>query len=249
LKRWTDTNVPKRHYGKALFACGALAFAFSSLIIVPGELLKQRLQMGQIGSVRHGLTHIWKTEGIAGFYIGYSGVCLRDIPYTMLELGIYDNLKMVYSNFKDHQRPRPVFVVSRSSNNNGSTSTSTSCSNSRSADSIHGSADNHISVSPTHPPTVTRRIVTQQDEIIAGAITGAITGFLTSPLDLIKTKLMVDSSRQYLGIVDCAKKTIASGGIASLFQGSGARVSWLVPATAIYLPVYDFVKRRLADGL
>jgi len=93
LKKVIKDKVPEEHYGKALYLAGAAAFLASSVVLVPGELLKQRLQMGQISSVRSGIPQILKSEGILGLYAGYSGVCLRDVPYTMMELGIYDNLK------------------------------------------------------------------------------------------------------------------------------------------------------------
>lgn len=168
----------------------------SSVALVPGELLKQRLQMGQIQSVRQGVKQIFKTEGILGFYAGYSGVCLRDIPYTMLELGIYDNFKSMYLKFKNR--------------------------NSKKGQELK---------------------TTQMDEILAAAVSGGITGFLTAPFDNIKTKLMVDVG--YNGFFDCVTKTVNSGGISALFAGSAARVAWLLPFTAIYLPVYEIIKRRM----
>mmetsp|Transcript_12158 Transcript_12158/g.18456 ORF Transcript_12158/g.18456 Transcript_12158/m.18456 type:complete len:219 (+) Transcript_12158:219-875(+) len=82
LKKWIKETIPEEHYGKALYVAAAAAFLASSVVLVPGELLKQRLQMGQISSVRQGIPKIFKSEGILGFYAGYSGVCLRDIPYT-----------------------------------------------------------------------------------------------------------------------------------------------------------------------
>jgi len=196
LKSWVKEKVPEKYFGAAIFGCAAAAFMVSSTILVPGELLKSRLQMGQISTVSEGFSKIWKNEGIKGFYSGYSGVCLRDVPYTMLELGIYDNLKSLYLKFKKKRDP-----------------------------------DGKI---------------TQMDEIIAAAITGGITGILTTPTDNIKTKLMVDSGA-YLGFRDCLTKTVAKGGIGSLFQGGGARVAWLLPFTAIYLPAYEVFKRRLVN--
>mmetsp|Transcript_12158 Transcript_12158/g.18457 ORF Transcript_12158/g.18457 Transcript_12158/m.18457 type:complete len:214 (+) Transcript_12158:823-1464(+) len=85
----------------------------------------------------------------------------------------------------------------------------------------------------------------QLDELLAAAISGGITGFLTSPLDNIKTKLMVDAG--YNGFFDCLFKTAKTNGVPSLFAGSAARVAWLMPFTAIYLPVYEIVKRKMAE--
>lgn len=196
LKKWVKDKVPEEHYGTALFGCAAAAFMVSSVALVPGELLKQRLQMGQITSIRQGIPQIFKSEGILGFYSGYSGVCIRDIPYTMFELGIYDNLKSLYLKVKNRN-------------------------------SAPGE----------------ERPITQIDEILAAAISGGITGYATSPFDTIKTKLMVDTG--YHGFFDCVAKTVAESGVGSLFNGSIARVAWLMPFTAIYLPVYEALKRKM----
>jgi len=100
MKLWVDENVDENKKGAALFVVAGLAFVASSIVLVPGELIKQRLQMGQISSVAEGISVIWKNEGLMGFFTGYSGVCLRDVPYTMMELGIYDNLKSMYIKWK-----------------------------------------------------------------------------------------------------------------------------------------------------
>jgi len=197
LKNWVDDKIPEKYQGSALFGIAAMAFVASSVVLVPGELIKQRLQMGQITSVRQGFATIWKNEGLLGFYQGYSGVCLRDIPYTMLELGIYDNLKTAYLKLKNKR------------NKDGTTAK-----------------------------------ISQTDEILAAAIAGCITGFVTNPLDTIKTKLMVDA-HLYKGFGDCFRKTVSQYGSKSLLQGAAARVSWIGPFTAIYLPIYEMIKRRL----
>ena len=101
MKHWVNENVESEEKrGAALFVVAGLAFVASSVVLVPGELIKQRLQMGQISSVAEGFATIWKNEGIRGFFTGYSGVCLRDVPYTMMELGIYENLKTMYVKWK-----------------------------------------------------------------------------------------------------------------------------------------------------
>merc|ERR1719410_914522 len=113
----------------------------------------------------------------------------------MLELGIYDNLKRIYIDFKSRR----------------------------------------LQVSTT---------TSLMDEIIAAGISGAITGYFTAPMDNIKTKLMVDASK-YNGFLDCTRKCIQQNGFWSIFDGSAARIAWLMPFTAIYLPLYEIFKKSL----
>jgi len=197
LKTGAKKYVPSDFMGPALFLCAALSFIAMSIIAVPGELLKSLLQTGKVSSVPSGISSIVKEEGVFGLYRGYSGVCLRDVPYTMFELGLYDNLKRVYLDFKKR--------------------------GSEGDDDLKSS---------------------QLDDIVIGAITGAITGFVTTPFDSIKTKLMVDAG-MYSGFLDCLSKTVREHGVGSIFQGAAARVFWIMPFTAIYLPLYEFLKVKL----
>ena len=72
------------------YVAAALSFFASSLIMVPGELIKMRLQIGSYNSLGHGVRSIYASAGLPGFYEGFWAVCLREIPYTMLELGLYE---------------------------------------------------------------------------------------------------------------------------------------------------------------
>jgi solute carrier family 25 S-adenosylmethionine transporter 26 len=199
--------IQKNRQSFALFGIAALSYIVSSVVLVPGELIKQRLQMGQISSISQGISSLCNTQGgLLGLYQGYFAVCLRDIPYTMLELGLYDNLKAAYQSYQNGRWRRQ---------NQDTTVT---------------------------PPNLSLR-----DEVVIAAITGCITGFVTNPLDTIKTKLMVDDAQLYHGFIDCLQKTVSQYGLKSLLQGAAARVSWIGPFTAIYLPIYEILKRQMTQ--
>jgi solute carrier family 25 S-adenosylmethionine transporter 26 len=193
-----DTRKRERMQTWGVFAIAGAAFLASSVVLVPGELIKQRLQLGQIDSVGQGIASILKNEGIGGLFTGYSGVCFRDVPYTMMELGLYDNLKRGYLRFKQ-----------------------------RRSDASNGEP---IKIS-------------QFDEMLCAALTGGITGYLSNPLDIVKTKMMTDAA--YGGFFTAFRQQVKQYGAASLFQGGVARVAWLMPFTAIYLPIYEEIKRTL----
>eukprot|EP00586_Coscinodiscus_wailesii_P023217 CAMPEP_0172508234 /NCGR_PEP_ID=MMETSP1066-20121228/210451_1 /TAXON_ID=671091 /ORGANISM="Coscinodiscus wailesii, Strain CCMP2513" /LENGTH=162 /DNA_ID=CAMNT_0013286139 /DNA_START=44 /DNA_END=529 /DNA_ORIENTATION=+ len=159
-------------------------------MIVPGECLKQRLQMGRVASWREGVASMVRD---GAYFRGYGGVCLRDVPYTMLELGIYDNLKSWYGSTGRHR------LRSRSSEENRRGG--------------GGGAANEGTTA-----TTTQLFLSRTDEIVIAAVTGGITGFLTNPFDAVKTKLMVDDNLHstravlYTGVWDCFRKTVRDHG-------------------------------------
>ena len=58
-------------------------------------------------SITQGIATIWRTEGLLGFYQGYFSICLRDVPFTMLELGLYENLSVLPASCYLHDRACP----------------------------------------------------------------------------------------------------------------------------------------------
>ena len=193
LKQWTKRTIPEEHVAPMLYIIAGMAFIASSVVLCPGELLKQQLQMGHYSSLNEAMTEIFDMQGLKGFFTGYQGVCFRDVPYTMMELGLYDSLKKKYLSSQENKSALSV-----------------------------------------------------GEEIVAAAITGAIAGFVTTPLDTIKTKLMVDGYAAD-GFMHCLEQTIHDHGTGALFAGAAARVAWLIPFSAIYLPLFDYIKRQLGQ--
>jgi len=193
-KIFVEARVPVKFHPQMQFVCAAGAMLACSLVLVPGEVIKTRLQTGMVSSLIQGITQAIKQDGIAGLFAGYYATMLRDVPYTMFELGLYENIKTLIRK------------------------------------------------------TQKRNTLTQQEELAAAAFTGGFTGFVTTPLDLIKTKLMMQSTSgggQYKGVADAFSSIYKAGGINGLFVGSAARVAWLLPFTTIYLGIYEACKRQI----
>ena len=204
-----------------LFVFAGMSFVVSSIITVPGELLKQHLQMGHYDGSWEALTAILKSSdggGIASLYTGYDGVLVRDIPYTAMELGLYDLFKAIYviEQLKKQQQRQQQQQQDES---------------------------NLVVGTPTEADFPLK---TSEQLLIAG-LTGGVAGFLTTPFDTVKTKLMVDVDFAGMSFWDATMVTIHDHGVEALFCGALARVAWLVPNTAIYLPTYDFLKNRLQE--
>lgn len=92
-KAWCEDNVAEEMVPAARFVCAAVAFVACSVILVPGELLKQRLQAGVYTGLGSGIKTLLTHEGPRAMFTGYGATLFRDVPYTMLELGLYDLLK------------------------------------------------------------------------------------------------------------------------------------------------------------
>jgi len=83
--------------------------------------------------------------------------------------------------------------------------------------------------------------------VLAAAMTGCVAGFLTTPMDAIKTKVMVDASSTYDSTWDCFVTTVDHHGWVGLWTGAIARVLWIAPFTVLYLPTYDYLHSTLLE--
>ncbi|KAK3230226.1 hypothetical protein Dsin_002107 [Dipteronia sinensis] len=93
-----------------------------------------------------------------------------------------------------------------------------------------------------------RRKLSNAENAIIGAFAGGITGAITTPLDVIKTRLMVQgSSTHYKGICDCVKTIAREEGIHTLFKGMGPRVLWIGIGGSIFFGVLESTKEVLAQ--
>lgn len=76
------------------FVGGMLAEAIACLIYVPVDVLKERLQVqNTYRNSWHGLTEIWKTEGVKGVYRGYGATMASFGPFSALYFVFYEKAK------------------------------------------------------------------------------------------------------------------------------------------------------------
>ena len=94
-------------------ACGApppvatlVGNALSSLILVPKELVKSRLQAGAQGNTLHVLATALRTGGVAGLYSGYMSTLLRNAPSNVISFSAFEALKHAQLHATAAQRRR-----------------------------------------------------------------------------------------------------------------------------------------------
>merc|ERR1712176_1391326 len=76
----------------------------------------------------------------------------------------------------------------------------------------------------------------------SGGLAGAGSLCIVYPLDYARTRLASDvggKERQFNGLADCLKKTIAAGGIGSVYNGIGVSVVGIIPYRGVYFGLFD----------
>eukprot|EP00164_Ancoracysta_twista_P007089 GFYU01010009.1.p1 GENE.GFYU01010009.1~~GFYU01010009.1.p1 ORF type:complete len:301 (-),score=46.70 GFYU01010009.1:119-1021(-) len=85
-----------------------------------------------------------------------------------------------------------------------------------------------------------------------GAGAGAISSALTTPLDVVKTRLQVQGSTKqdfhYKSAPDAFRQIVAKEGWATLTRGMAARVLYYAPGTAVMMAMYERLKVNLVGG-
>lgn len=184
---------PENLSALAHLTAGVVGGAASSIIRVPTEVVKQRMQTGQFASAPDAVRLIVSKQGLRGLYAGYGSFLLRDLPFDAIQFCIYEQLRLGYK-------------------------------------------------------LAARRELNDPENAIIGAFAGAITGAVTTPLDVIKTRLMVQgTSHRYKGIVDCVKTIMREEGSHVFLKGLGPRVLWIGIGGSIFFGVLEKTKQVLAQ--
>lgn len=185
--------LPENLSSVAHLTAGVVGGATASLVRVPTEVVKQRMQTGQFRSA-HGAVHeIAAKEGIRGLYAGGGAFLLRDLPFDAIQFCIYEQIKLGYKK-------------------------------------------------------AARRDLYDLENALIGAFAGAITGAVTTPLDVIKTRLMTQGTKgHYKGLSDCVVKIVQEEGPAAFLKGIGPRVMWIGIGGSIFFGVLERTKQILSS--
>lgn len=78
---------------------------------------------------------------------------------------------------------------------------------------------------------------------ICGSIAGGIAAAATTPLDVIKTRIMLNKDR--IGISTLVRQMLAEEGPSVFLKGIGPRTAWISAGGAIFLGCYELVHTNL----
>lgn len=103
-----------------------------------------------------------------------------------------------------------------------------------------------------HTKVILRRMNILPDgpyiHLLASIVSGLVTTTATSPVDVIKTRVMNAPIGAYTGPVDCFMKLIRNEGPAALFRGWVPNYLRLGPHFIISLPLYEQIRALLGAG-
>uniref|UniRef100_A0A2C9U2K6 Uncharacterized protein n=1 Tax=Manihot esculenta TaxID=3983 RepID=A0A2C9U2K6_MANES len=158
---------------------GAMGNIVSSAIMVPKELITQRMQAGAKGRSWEVLLKILEKDGILGLYAGYSATLLRNLPAGVLSYSSFEYLKAAVLSRTNKSHLEPI------------------------------------------------------ESVCCGALAGAISASITTPLDVIKTRLMTQVNKEvvdkvaaamYSGVSATVNQILKEEGWIGFTRGMGPRV-------------------------
>jgi Mitochondrial carrier protein len=221
------------------FFAGAFSELTTSLLFVPLENVKARLQLGQnpnqatggvvahhtnYQSVRHAFYGIYKERGFRGLTSGWHTGLLQDICFSATQFLCYESMKN--------------YLLNRRRKQNSSAGSPSSSSSLASADLSSSS------LSDSHGED--QEATTTGENLFSGFVAGGIAAGLTNPIDVITTRLMIqDRDGKFgQGAIQVLKTTLSESPFA-LWRGALPRMIQIAPLMAIQFSLYEYFKGLL----
>jgi solute carrier family 25 (mitochondrial S-adenosylmethionine transporter), member 26 len=82
---------------------------------------------------------------------------------------------------------------------------------------------------------------------VSGALAGGVTAFLTTPVDVIKTKIMTDPEK-HRTIASTVRFTLKTDGVEGLYRGWKIRVMYITAGGWIYFGMFKFMMQVLGKS-
>jgi solute carrier family 25 S-adenosylmethionine transporter 26 len=156
------------------------------LVRVPTEIIKQRAQAGSKYSLAMIAKRIHKTDGISGFYRGYATTLTREIPFSFIELPLWEFMKKYWAGYMGRDKCKPF------------------------------------------------------ESAVCGSIAGSIAAAATTPLDVVKTRVMLYEGINRPTVLSTFAKIYRNEGMGALFSGIVPRTLWMGIGGYVFFFAYEF---------
>ncbi len=190
---------------------------------VPTEVVKQRAQAGQHGGSSAGaLTWILQQRGSVGV-VGVWRELYRGWGITVMREVPFTILQFpLWEALKAWGRERRV----------------------KTGRGLFGDVGSH-----PHPGAVGSGVVGEvsaAESALYGSLSGGFAAAVTTPLDVLKTRVMLSTKRESIGSI--VRTILKENGIRPFFAGIGPRVMWISAGGAIFLGSYQWAVNSMEQN-
>ncbi len=188
-KRFFTEALPDNMKLLAVAISAVIGNSIASVLRVPYEVVKQRLQTGVHTSTIEAILYISKNEGVGKLLGGgkLASQMLRDIPYAVATLMSYEILQSILSEKMGERKVK---------------------------------------------------------DVVCGSIAGGFGAFVTTPMDLIKTRMMKGND-EYSNIFHAINRISKEEGLAAFMTGMTPRLMQKIPANGLFFLCYETFKTLL----
>ncbi|KAI8528821.1 hypothetical protein RHMOL_Rhmol12G0177700 [Rhododendron molle] len=99
-------------------------------------------------------------------------------------------------------------------------------------------------------PSSSNQVNSSLEGLLLGGLAGGFSAYLTTPLDVVKTRLQIQGpTLSYSGWLDAVHGIWKTEGIAGMFRGSVPRIMWYIPASALTFMAVEFLRDHFNEEL
>ncbi|KAI8084663.1 mitochondrial carrier domain-containing protein [Halteromyces radiatus] len=241
IYEFTKRNLTANHVPEVMshLAAGSLGDLAASVVYVPSEVLKTRMQLqGRYNNPHfvsgynyrntwHAAKVIVQYDGWGALFHGFKATILRDVPYSAIQFACYERFKKIaQQNCVEPGQQLPLGI-----------------------DLLTGSFAGGIAGAVTTPLDVMKTLLqTQQSGSKKSSTTASTsinkvttTATITSSSALSTTTTTIHQPKHYSGIMEGLIWNYKHQGIGGLFRGIGPRVFWTSLQSAIMFVIYEQV--------
>ncbi|KAK9833663.1 hypothetical protein WJX74_002192 [Apatococcus lobatus] len=185
------------HHPLATGAAGVVATLVNDGVMVPFDVVKQRLQVARspYKGVTDCIMKMLRYEGVGAFYRSFRTTIVMNVPFTAVHFATYESAKTAMARWAGREQEEETLLV----------------------------------------------------QLLAGGTAGGVAAGVTTPLDVVKTRLQlqgVHSPQHYntSAMIPVLKRIMAEEGQRALWSGLKPRILFHVPAAAICWGTYETSK-------
>lgn len=99
-------------------------------------------------------------------------------------------------------------------------------------------------------PNSSYQVNSSLEGLVLGGLAGGFSAYLTTPLDVVKTRLQVQGGTlRYNGWSDAVHRIWVTEGVRGMFRGSIPRIIWYIPASALTFMFVEFLRENYSEIL